>query len=122
MRLLADGLFRVWVKGHLHRFFPEACTSMTSAELASRIESTLERARSYGILQPADACRFLDVSFVLGAQFDSDPALTWARDILTDPQVRNGEMRMDLLQDATVAHLKQSGSSRTEDAASQWAE
>ncbi len=67
---------------HLREFFPEQCSSLGQEGLWRAIAYGLQRAHEYGIRTECDVCRYLDLMFGLGPDFDRDPKLLWAQEIL----------------------------------------
>ena len=67
---------------HLRKFFPEVCTTLGEETLRRVIQYGVERARSRGFSTERAACIYLDVMFAFGCDFDRDPALPWAGEVL----------------------------------------
>jgi hypothetical protein len=95
--------------GHAYgqRFIAQACDSLRAKHaehLADTPEDALrqfvrrgvERARGHGLLVERDMLRFIDCQLRFGAEFDRDPAYTWAQRILAMPL--GGTHRMNTLQ------------------------
>ncbi|MBZ5625994.1 MAG: hypothetical protein LAQ69_45995 [Acidobacteriia bacterium] len=106
MRAFEVPLFEGWVEAHVRQYFPSKCASMQSGELQKRIREGIAKGRRYGFSGDADVCRFVDISIVLGAGFDDDPRLPWARDILNDPAFKDASVRLEMLFEAASAHLR----------------
>jgi hypothetical protein len=109
MQTLEAAQFTAWVTQHVQRFFPESCAKLGPAATAQAVADGLARAREYGFSEPADACRFVDMVFALGPEFDRDPALPWAAELLAADDVTDPTERMDLLTLATKNHLRAAG-------------
>jgi hypothetical protein len=62
-----------------------------AAQLGARyrefIESSVDRATSYGIMTESCISRFVNLDFVWGAEFEIDPSHDWALRALKDPQM-----------------------------------
>lgn len=72
------------MKQHFREIYPERCPADERA-LEELIIKGTEKARSYSICSEADVCRFLTVMFELGQDFDTNPELPWAAQILRGP-------------------------------------
>lgn len=105
MRAFEDAQFIEWLRQHLSRFFPERCLELGPETVSNTIADGLARARARGFQEPADLCRFLDLMFAFGLQFDRDESYPWASELLNAPEITNPTERMDLLIAAAKAHL-----------------
>ncbi|WIG98645.1 hypothetical protein [Myxococcus sp. SDU36] len=81
----AEGTFVRRIEDRLRRFWPHTCETLGPAGLTARVTLGLERARAHGASRTADLERYLNLMFLLGEHFDTDPALPWARAYLTAP-------------------------------------
>jgi len=66
---------------HARRYFPEVCSSLDQ-ELPLAIEHSLDRARAYGFDGEREICKYLNLQFRFGREFDRDPACSWAHGLL----------------------------------------
>ena len=82
---------------HLNRCFPEASLSFEEPEFRQLIRDSSHRAEYYGFCHERDVCKFIDLAFLFGVDFDRDPALDWAPAILLDPDYDNPSERIDNL-------------------------
>jgi hypothetical protein len=83
--------------GHLRKFFPAQCDSLGEAGLDEFIQYGISRAASYEIKKHRDICRFVDMMFVFGRDFDTNPKVPWASRILNDPAIVDPDTRIDRL-------------------------
>jgi len=67
---------------HGNRFFPQQCRELGEAGVRDWIRLGIARAGRYGIVAERDVCKYIDVMFVYGANFDSDSRYPWAAEIL----------------------------------------
>lgn len=72
------------VTAHVQQFFPERYELLGEVQVLQMIRFGIQKAAAYGITAEADVCRYIDLLFVFGAQFDRDPQYEWAREILND--------------------------------------
>ena len=102
---LQEPLFLGWLQRHIRTYFPIASAPFDQRALRDLIEQGMQRARGYGFLDQEDVCQYVDLMFALHADFDRDDALPWAKALLTDPDIAEPAVRMDLLMDAARDHL-----------------
>jgi hypothetical protein len=97
---------------HLRKFFPELCTSLGEDATRARISEGIRRAKAYRIVAERDVCRYIDLTFALGPDFDRDEALPWARQILNDPGLTDPSQKTRRLYDAARQHRRSPHGSR----------
>lgn len=90
---------------HLNRFFPDVCRSMEGEELRQVIDIEIKHAKRYGFVAERDCCKFIDVAFALGRDFDQDPEYGWAGEILRDEEIIDPHKRADRLAYAAIDYL-----------------
>ena len=103
--VLAHAMFESWMVRHLAEFFAEETAGLSVASVRSRIRDAVQRARGHGFVSESQWCRYVDLSFILGPEFDRDPNLPWASEILADKRLTDPEMRIDLLYGAAQDHI-----------------
>ena len=69
---------------HLEAVFGQRCESMGRAGVRQMVRHGIEQAGSYGISAEREVCKYIDLMFIFGEQYDVDPALPWAAEILND--------------------------------------
>ena len=84
------------VFGHVNDVFPDECSEMSDAENFELIHYGIEVAAFYRITNEICICFFLDLIFILGSDFDVNLEYPWARSILLDLTLDEGE-KIDLL-------------------------
>jgi len=84
---------------HLNQFFPEQCTMLGEPKVRETIRYGIQRAASHGIVVERDVCKYLDLMFAFGPDFDQDPRHPWAAEILNDPKTTDPETRLKRLCD-----------------------
>ena len=90
MRALESSMlqrFEVRMAGHLKRFFRDHCHALEEAQIRSAIQHGMERAKTYGIVTERNICKYLNRMFIFGRDFDSEPQMPWAAEILTSGSV-----------------------------------
>ncbi len=66
---------------HCRRFFPRASNAL-GGRLRIAIRETLARASTYGFTDERDLCKYLNLVFTFGREFDESPLIDWAQPIL----------------------------------------
>ena len=92
-----------WIANHLKQFFPRECAALGEAGLRARVREGIARAVAHGFETEVHISQYVDLMFVFGADFDSNPALSWPRPILSDRTISAAE-RMDRLLDTGRRH------------------
>lgn len=89
-------------------FFAERCQELGPDATRALVRAGLLRARPHGIQTERDLSKWTTLVFAFGETFDVDPALPWAKRILTDVTISDGTVRTSRLYAAARAHLKRS--------------
>lgn len=74
--------FEIRMVAHVNQFFAQRCQLLGDAGVREWIVAGIERAAKYDIKAELDVCRYIDVMFVFGREFDVDPRYPWATRIL----------------------------------------
>jgi hypothetical protein len=93
----AVSAFKDRVALHLRRFFPSLCHALGETGIHQTIRLGVNAAAAYGILAERDVCKYIDLMFAAGHDFDRSP---WAIEILKNPAITDPAVRIDLLCDA----------------------
>ena len=73
---------------HLKKYFPEECAAMPDTDLVEIIDHGKTRALHYDFRSEKDVCKYLNLMFTFGRDFDRDPAFPWAAELLnTKPRL-----------------------------------
>jgi hypothetical protein len=89
----------------MHDFAPWHAQVLGDRGLWQCAEFALQRAASHGFTNRGPIRLYLQMIFLLGADFDSDPLLPWAAEALSDP-IANQSERASNLYTALGAYLK----------------
>jgi hypothetical protein len=65
---------------HLARFFPARCAALGEQETRSLIAHGVERAKRYSLDTEAEICKYLNLMFSFGRDFDTEQ--DWAAQVL----------------------------------------
>jgi hypothetical protein len=67
---------------HLRKYFSETCAELGEGGLRDAVRYGIQRAKSYGIDAERDVVKYLNLMFVFGRDFDTDPRFPWAASML----------------------------------------
>jgi hypothetical protein len=81
---------------HLTTALPEAVSAFGEQAVLASAQQAVSKCQTYGIERDADVLRYLNLMYVLGFDFDTDPAHPWSASILSDPKL-TGRTKLDLL-------------------------
>lgn len=85
------------IAAHLLRCFPSECRALGGGSVQDRIRFGIERSAEYGLTLERDVCKYIDLMFAFGSNFDKDPTSPWASGILRDETMVNPSVKMDRL-------------------------
>jgi hypothetical protein len=92
----AAASFSQRVVAHLKAVWPAECAELGDAPLAETARAAIQRAVALGLSAEFDVVRFVDLTFILAKDFDTNPLAMWTRPILADRKVPAGA-RVDRL-------------------------
>jgi len=100
---------------HLNKFFPEECKALDAEATRRTIRYAIERAAGYDIVSQRDVCIYTDVMFVFGRDFDKDPKLPWAGQILNDKSLKDKpHEKADKLYDTALENIEKAAGIKPE--------
>jgi hypothetical protein len=73
--------FEERLEDHCRRFFPRASNAL-GEQLPSAIRDAVKRANFYGFDSQRDVCKYLNLVFTFGRDFDKSTLLPWLKPIL----------------------------------------
>ena len=94
------------MEAHLGRCSPEECRKLGAEGVRGVIRHGIHRARVHGIILERDVCKYIDVMFAFGPDFDSDPKLPWASAILSDDSINDATNRTEHLFETAKLHSR----------------
>ncbi|MEN8446403.1 MAG: hypothetical protein ABG776_15485 [Cyanobacteria bacterium J06555_13] len=83
---------------HLRAIYPIKTEGISDQALTKDIQVGIKKATNYGIRQPFDLQHFLEIRIELGADFDTNPDMKWASEILNSSAITASE-KIDALDD-----------------------
>jgi hypothetical protein len=90
---------------HLRDFAPVHAYALGDDGVRRAIRLGIARARAYEVTNPGLLRLYVELMFLFGASFDTDPLHPWASDILRDPSLPDQTTRVDRLYDAMLGYL-----------------
>lgn len=82
---------------HLQTHFPVHSQALGEPGVREVVAYGIERSRQYQIATERDVCKYISLMFAFGRDFDRDPKLPWAADILQNRVYQNGTDRVEVL-------------------------
>jgi hypothetical protein len=79
--------FTALVTKHVTEFFPDECKVLGAEGARANVAYCTERAAMYGIVDGQELCRYVDLAFAFGRDFDTDPECSWAGRILLNREL-----------------------------------
>jgi hypothetical protein len=86
---------------HLRTHLADPTQDYTDEELRQRVRNCISRSTSHGLRSEQQVMCFVDTSFLLNEQFDTDPAHAWAAKVLRSEKLEPGQKATVLLATAT---------------------
>ncbi len=80
----ATKLFTARVIAHVKSVWPAESAELGEAVTAEIVRSAVGRATLAGFSTEYDVVRYVDLAFLLGTDFDTNPRVVWTRPILAD--------------------------------------
>jgi hypothetical protein len=90
---------------HLREFSPHHAAVIGDGWLRRAVRLGVERAAAYGVTDPGLLRFYVEMMFLFGGMFDTDPLLPWAGAILRDPGLGDEAARISRLHKAMLAYL-----------------
>src|SRR6266849_10193118 len=82
---------------HLQKFSPQHCKVAGEPAVREVIRKGIETAGKYGFTNRGPLRFYIELMFMFGSYFDSDPQYPWAGTVLKDPEVIDQTIRADRL-------------------------
>jgi hypothetical protein len=94
--------FEARMAEHLKRCFPETCEAEGEMGIRDTIRYGIERAANHGITLERDVCKYIDLMFVFGPDYDG---ADWASAILQDDSLDNATLKTERLFATAKQHV-----------------
>ena len=89
-------LFLARVTAHVKTVWPGECSELGDVALGEIIRAAVQRGATLGLSTEHDLVRYVDLSFILTKEFETNPMAGWARAILSD-RLLSPRMKLDRL-------------------------
>ncbi len=89
---------------HLDKYFHKQCRKMSEKEIRNVICYGVERAEHYGVDLEGEKTKYLNLMFVFGKDFDTNPAIKWLSDSFEIERSSKGAVNINRLYDIAIAH------------------
>jgi hypothetical protein len=99
---------------HAQSFAPRHARVIGEEAVRSVVRVGVARAAGRGFTQRGPVQLFIDLMFMFGSEFDTDPGLPWAGSCIDDPAVTDPMERAGRLHQTTVHYLEQVAGPRNE--------
>lgn len=100
------GELHEWMLQQLGRLHPEKCRAAGDAPLRRLVRRGAAAGRRHGLTSARGQGVYIGMTFLLGAGFDADPLLPWARRVLDPAQAADQDAYGKTLHRAGVAYLR----------------
>lgn len=90
---------------HLREFAPRHSEVIGDSWTRRTIQLGIQRARAYGVTNLGLLQFYVELMFMFGSMFDTDPLLPWGGKVLRDPNISDEIKRTDRLYDAMLLYL-----------------
>src|SRR6478672_1461947 len=80
----AAALFADRVLAHVKTVWAEQSAELGDPVIRSTVQTAIQRAAMLGLVTEYDIARFVDLSFILAADFETNPLSIWTRPFITD--------------------------------------
>jgi hypothetical protein len=90
---------------HLQAFAPGHYRFLGKGVFRRIVQSGIERAARYGLTNRGPIRFYIELMFMFGSEFDSDPWLPWAGGCLNDDSIDDETSRAEVLHDEMLSYL-----------------
>lgn len=91
---------------HIKQFTPRQFKSIGEGGIRQVIRAGIERAKTYGLTNRGPVRFYIELMFMLGSDFDTDPQYSWADEILNDLGIVDQMARAERLYDEAMNYIR----------------
>lgn len=102
----AMGTFEDEMVTHSREFSPRHCRVIGETNVRSAVGTAIERGMSYGFTQHGPLRLYIELMWMFGSAFDTDPQLPWANEILTAGELPDQMDRAQSLYERVLRYLQ----------------
>jgi hypothetical protein len=100
---------------HFLKTYPRECRQAGGPEPVSRlVAAAVERSVAFGFTAKDQVSLFVALRFILGIDFDLDPQVPWAGQMLKSRKIRNPSLRINAIYDHMLEYLGKTAGDRCE--------
>lgn len=90
---------------HLYEFSPRHCDVIGEENVQKVIQLGIDRAKTYDFTMRGPLSFYIELMFMFGGFFDTDPQVPWAGEILNDSRILDQMVRADMLHEKMLDYL-----------------
>ena len=105
MGAAVSGRFEESLVDHMKEIAPRHVEVIGDASLRGIVHGGIERANTRGFTKRGPVRFFVEMMFLFGSEFDTDPLLPWAQGVLTNPSIKDEMERADILHEAMIEYV-----------------
>jgi hypothetical protein len=99
---------------HISGFAPGRFEALGEKAVREMVSLGIERAEKYGFSNRGPARFYIELMFLLGSDFDTDPQYAWAAEVLGGPDPADQMTRADQLHQKTLSYIETAAGQYTE--------
>ena len=84
------------IVAEIERVLPEESARGGHDKLVALVDRNIEKADSYGLGSERGTCTYCEAALLFGEDFDTNPKVTWNREVLADPKM-DGKVKSRLI-------------------------
>ncbi len=90
---------------HIKNFVPKSYKIIGEVAIRKIITTGMEQAGKYGFTYKGPIRYYLDLMFLFGSYFDTDPQYAWFQKILSNSEITDQMKKVDLLYENTIEYI-----------------
>jgi hypothetical protein len=102
----AAGEFEQTLFEHIKTIAPKHVESIGDDGTRQIVKDGIERARGHGFTKRGPVRFFVEMMFLFGSEFDTDPLLPWADGVLSNTSIQSEMERADILHEAMAEYVE----------------
>jgi hypothetical protein len=91
---------------HVKEFTPKHCEVLGERAVRTVVRLGIERAKEYGFTNRGPVRFYIELMFMFGSYFDTDPLILWATEILNDPAIVDQMVRAERLYEKLTDYVE----------------
>ena len=91
---------------HIKKIAPRHVEVIGDEATYAIVKRGIERAQTHGFTKRGPVRFFVEMIFLFGSEFDTDPLLPWADGVLSNPSIQDEMERADILHEAMLEYVE----------------